>query len=189
MSGERRHAVVLGGGALGQAVADALGGKGFESRAAERVPGDPGPIDLAVLVMPGDTAPRPLASLAEESWIALGEAPLAEARAHFAALSARMRSPGGTVLVVLSHAGMVGVAGLAAHSMAAGGIRSFAKAVARAWRPRGLRVNSAILSVAQIGDAEAGLAREIAGLAAATAGEGFRATGNSILIDGEQTSV
>jgi hypothetical protein len=46
-----------------------------------------------------------------------------------------------------------------------------------------------MLSAAQLATADDEVAREIVGIAIASAGADFAATGNSILIDGEQTSV
>jgi len=192
MNGRARRALVAGEAGLARHVAAALAAVGFavEEVGPGRVPdGKAGETDLVVALPAIDLAIGDFATLAEQDWVRLAEAPLERMLDLLAAVSPRLREPGGTVLIVLPNIGMVGVAGMAAQTMAAEGMRSLAKAVAKAWRPRGIRVNCAILSAAQLASADEELASEIVGVAAATATAGFVATGNSILIDGEQTSI
>jgi len=185
MSDLAGRAIVAGEGALTKHVAAALSAAGFSIEGADGTEG----ADLVIALPAIDFTVGDFATLAEQDWIELAEAPLARMRDLLAAVSPRLREPGGAVLIVLPNIGMVGVAGLAAQTMAAEGIRSLAKAVAKAWRSRGIRLNCAILSAAQLVAVGEDLADEIVGIAVATAASGFVATGNSILIDGEQTSV
>ncbi|QEH81509.1 hypothetical protein EIK56_26850 [Sphingomonas sp. C8-2] len=189
MSGDERRAIVAGEGPLADAVAAAIAKVGFPVEQAGRdLPGTAA-VDLVVALPITDIRTDDFATLAEDAWIDLAERPMDEVRHLLATLSPRMREPGGALLIALPNIGMLGVAGTAAQTMAAEGIRTLAKAVAKAWRPRGLRVNCAMLSAAQLAAADADVARAIAGIATASAGADFAATGNSILIDGEQTSV
>lgn len=192
MSGDKRRAIVAGEGDLTYMVAAAIEAAGFAvDRAGYDLSGvgASGATDLVVALPITDIRTGDFTGLSEDAWIDLAERPMDDVRRLLATASGRLREPGGAVLIVLPNIGMVGLAGTAAQTMAAEGIRTMAKAVAKAWRARGVRVNCAILSAAQLATADADVAGEIAGIAAATAGPGFTATGNSILIDGEQASV
>lgn len=189
MSGDERRAIVAGEGPLAGAVAAAIAKAGFAVEQAGWDLSGTGAVDLLVALPITDIGTGDFATLAEDAWIELAERPMDDVRRLLAAVSPRLREPGGAVLIALPNIGMLGVAGTAAQTMAAEGIRTLAKAVAKAWRARGVRVNCAMLSVAQFAGADADVAREIAGIATASAGADFAATGNSILIDGEQTSV
>lgn len=189
MSGDERRAIVAGEGPLAGAVAAAIAKAGFAVERAGRDLSGTEAVDLVVALPIADIRTDDLATLAEDVWIELAERPMDDVRHLLATVSARMREPGGALLIALPNIGMIGVAGTAAQAMAAEGIRTLAKAVAKAWRARGLRVNCAMLSAAQLATADDEVAREISGIAIASAGADFAATGNSILIDGEQASV
>jgi hypothetical protein len=192
MSGDKRRAIVAGEGDLAHSVAAAIEAAGFTvDRAGHDLSGTgaAGATDLVVALPITDVRTGDFTGLSEGVWIELAERPMDDVRRLLATASGRMREPGGAVLIVLPNIGMVGLAGTAAQTMAAEGIRSMAKAVAKAWRARGVRVNCAILSAAQLATADNDVAGEIVGIAIATGAAGFTATGNSILIDGEQTSV
>lgn len=189
MSGDVRRAIVTGDGALAGAVAAAISKAGFAVERAGYDLSGTGAIDLVVVLPITEIRADDFAALAEDAWIDLAERPMDDVRRLLATASARMREPGGAVLIALPNIGMIGMAGTAAQTMAAEGIRTLAKAVAKAWRGRGVRINCAMLSAAQLAAGDADVAREIAGIATASAGADFAATGNSILIDGEQTSV
>nr|WP_047166022.1 SDR family oxidoreductase [Sphingomonas sp. Y57] len=189
MSGDERRAIVAGEGPLAGAVTAAIGRAGFTVEQAGWDLSGAEAVDLVVALPITDIRTDDFAALAEDAWVELAERPVDDVRRLLAAASPRMREPGGAVLIALPNIGMIGVAGAAAQTMAAEGIRALSKAVAKAWRPRGIRVNCAMLSIAQLADADGDVVREIAGIATASAGADFAATGNSILIDGEQTSV
>jgi hypothetical protein len=190
MSGDKRRAIVAGKGALADKVAAAIAAAGFavEQKGFDLSGGDKGATDLVVALPIATIRTDDFTGLSEDDWTDLAERPMDDARQLMARASARLREPGGAVLIVLPNIGMIGLAETAAQTMAAEGIRSMAKAVAKAWRARGLRVNCALLSSAQLAEAGAGIADEIAGIAAASAGS-FGATGNTILIDGETASI
>lgn len=190
MSGDKRRAIVAGKGALADKVAAAIAAAGFavEQTGFDLSGGDVGATDLVVALPIATVRTDDFIGLSEDDWIDLAERPMDDARQVLATASARMREPGGALLIVLPNIGMIGLAETAAQTMAAEGIRSMGKAVAKAWRGRGVRVNCALLSAAQIGSADAAVADEIAGIAVASAGS-FGATGNTILIDGETASI
>lgn len=190
MSGDKRRAIVAGEGALADKVAAAIAAAGFavEQTGFDLSGGDAGATDLIVALPIATIRTDEFTGLSEDDWVDLAERPMDNARQLLATASNRMRAPGGAVLIVLPNIGMIGLAQTAAQTMAAEGIRTMAKAVAKAWRVRGVRVNCAMLSAAQLAEAGADIADEIAGIAAASAGS-FGATGNTILIDGEQASV
>jgi len=189
---ERRRAIVAGEGDLAQSVATAIAAEGFVvERAGFDLAGDgeAGGIDLIVALPITGLEIEDVADLAEQAWIERAERPLDDMRRLLASASGRLRDPGGAVAILLPNIGMVGLAGTTAQTMAAEGIRSLAKSVSKAWRHRDIRVNCVIVSATQLAGAGEATARGIAGIAAGTAAAGFVATGNSILIDGEQTSV
>lgn len=187
MSDQTKRAIGFGGDTLGRDIAAGLGEDGFDVATGL---GGAGDADLVVAVLATDVVARDFATLDEGDWIRLAEEPVAEARRIFAGISSLMRAPGGNVLIVLPNIGITGaIPGVAAQSMAAEGIRTMAKAVAKAWRARGIKVNCAILSPAQVIAADAALAAEVVGLAISTCAKGFIASGNSLLIDGENASI
>jgi hypothetical protein len=183
-----KTAFVFGENPLDRTVADMLAARGFDIQPSPDSAGM-GSLDLAVAIFPGDLTEHELGTLDEALWIKLAEAPPAEARRFLTIISPALREPGGSVLIVLPNIGMIGVAGLGAQTMASEGIRSLAKAVAKQWRPRDVRLNTAVLSPAQLRAPREALATRIAAIAAAMATDGFIVTATTLIADGEQTSV
>lgn len=188
MNGQTQSAIVIGRDSLVSGIAAELSDAGFAVETG--IDGSATDVELVVAVLATDIEPHDFATLEEGDWIRLAEEPLAETRRIFANLSERVRAPGGAILVVLPNIGMSGaIPGVAAQSMATEGIRSLLKAIAKGWHGRGIRVNCAMLSPAQLTARDASLAVQIAGLAVATGASGFTGTGNSIFIDGEHASI
>lgn len=129
--------LILGGAAVGDALARALAAPGI---AATR---DHDPAPDAVVILVGTTPdPRPLASMNEADWSASFDVPLRQLRLHLQDAGSLL-ADGGRVLLLASTGGMAGVAGDVAGCAVEEGARALAKSVAPAWQPRGITLSFA----------------------------------------------
>jgi NAD(P)-dependent dehydrogenase (short-subunit alcohol dehydrogenase family) len=144
-------ALVLGGGAAGDAVARGLlrlGAIVFRSVAETS-----GAADLVVIpvVDPGGLTRAPLAEMDEAEWIRRCEAPLAAVRiALQEAHGVLTERGGGQIVLLVPTIAMLGAADFAAYSAVGEGARSLAKAAARGWGAQGITINCLALTQEQL---------------------------------------
>jgi 3-oxoacyl-[acyl-carrier protein] reductase len=86
-----------------------------------------------------------LVSLSSVDWMQSAEDPLRRALHVLQAAHRALRDGGGRILVLLPSLVMTGAASVAAHSAAAEGYRSLAKAAARAWGNEGIAVQCVLV--------------------------------------------
>ncbi len=145
-----KDALVLGGGAAGNAVASGLArlGASVKRTAAETS----GSADLVVIpvVDPGGLTPAPLADMDEAEWIRRCEAPLGAVRIALQEAHALLSARGGTIILLVPTIAMIGAADFAPYSAVAEGARSLAKAAARSWGAQGITVNCLALTQEQL---------------------------------------
>lgn len=119
-----------------------------------------GPVAAVVLVSAGPaTGHGELAGLEPEQWRERVELPLQRTMAGFQGVHRRLRSDGGSFVLVLPTLALVGAAGLVPWATVAEGQRSLAKAAARAWGAERIRVNSVAVPAGLLGPSAAGLDR------------------------------
>jgi NAD(P)-dependent dehydrogenase (short-subunit alcohol dehydrogenase family) len=136
-AGPAVRALVIGGGAAGEALAVAL------THAGARIAQAGDPVDLVLIPVTdvGGLAPAAIVEGRIEAWRERLETPLRSVWAAFKTAHARLRDQGGAVVLIVPSDGMTGAPGLTAYLAAAEGARSLAKAAARAWAAQGVRVN------------------------------------------------
>jgi 3-oxoacyl-[acyl-carrier protein] reductase len=103
--------------------------------------------------------PRPLVSLDAEQWDAVGEQPLRDFVHFMQSAHARLRTAGGSVVVVIPTIAMTGAAGLAPWAAVADGQRSLAKSAARVWGTDGITVNCIAVPAALLVGASTDISR------------------------------
>ncbi|MCP1470353.1 NAD(P)-dependent dehydrogenase (short-subunit alcohol dehydrogenase family) [Sphingobium sp. OAS761] len=103
--------------------------------------------------------PQPIATMTEGDWIARCERPLQNGRIFFQAAHDMLRPTGGRIILLIPSLAMTGADGLLPWAAAAEGLRSLAKAAARAWGNHGIRVNSIAVPAARLAGIEAELER------------------------------
>lgn len=194
-----KKVLVLGGGAQGRTLAEGLQGAFVDDAALMAKSTADAALSATgfdVVLIPAAfaevLAPAPIAGMDEGRWKALAEDPLLRVRTALQCASERVRAPGGAVFMIVPTIGIVGIAQLAAQSMATEGARCIAKSASRVWIKRGITVNTIAVSVNQISgetDAFARPALAEIGALALTLADGRAATGNTIYADGELTSV
>jgi len=194
--------VVLGGGAVGAAVAKGLRRLG----ATVATEFGAGPVDLVVIPVtdPGGLTRAPLAEMDEEEWIRRCEAPLDAVRialqqSHAALAGKEGADKGGRIVLLVPTASMLGAADFAPYSAAGEGARSLAKAAARGWGKDGITINCIALTQEQLAPGVDGdvtekrvppalktpdLENDIAELIATLATGPAVITGNTIMADG-----
>jgi NAD(P)-dependent dehydrogenase (short-subunit alcohol dehydrogenase family) len=192
--------LVLGGGAVGDAVAQGLGKLGaivFRSVAETS-----GAADLVVIpvVDPGGLTRAPLAEMDEAEWIRRCEAPLGAVRTALQEAHAVLTERGGGQIVLLVPTiSMLGAADFAAYSAVGEGARSLAKAAARGWGAQGITVNCLALTQEQLAPNDSGevterrvppalktpdLENDVAGFIATLAIGPAVVTGTTMMLDG-----
>src|SRR6185503_11010138 len=143
--------LVLGGGAVGDAVGQGLAKLGaivFRSVAETS-----GAADLVVIpvVDPGGLTRTPLAEMDEAEWIRRCEAPLGAVRTALQEAHVVLTERGGGQIVLLVPTiSMLGAADFAAYSAVGEGARSLAKAAARGWGAQGITINCLALTQEQL---------------------------------------
>jgi 3-oxoacyl-[acyl-carrier protein] reductase len=106
----------------------------------------------ALIHAPPAPAPAPFAQTDEEAWVRGAEDPIWHALVLFqAAYAAFGETGGGSIVAVLPSITLTGAAGLVPFTAAAEGTRQLVKSAARAWGPRGTRVNCLTLPVEEWG--------------------------------------
>jgi 3-oxoacyl-[acyl-carrier protein] reductase len=144
-------ALVLGGDAVGDAVARGLAKLG--AIAFRSVAETSGAADVVVIpvVDPGGLTPAPLAEMDEAEWIRRCEAPLGAVRTALQEAHAVLTERGGgRVVLLVPTIAMIGAANFAAFSAVGEGARSLAKAAARGWGAQGITVNCLALTQEQL---------------------------------------
>jgi len=143
--------VVLGGGAVGDAIGQGLARLG--SIVFRSVAETSGAADLVVIpvVDPDGLNRRPLAEMDEAEWIRRCEAPLGAVRTALQeAHTVLTERGGGQIVLLVPTISMLGAADFAAYSAVGEGARSLAKAAARGWGAQGITVNCLALTQEQL---------------------------------------
>ena len=145
-----KEALVLGGDAVGDAIARGLGHLG--ASVARHVAETPGAVDLVVIPVtdPGGLTPTPLAEMDEAEWIRRCEAPLGAVRVALQEAHALLSRRGGRIVLLVPTIAMIGAADFAAYSAVGEGARSLAKAAARGWGSLGITINCLALTQEQL---------------------------------------
>jgi NAD(P)-dependent dehydrogenase (short-subunit alcohol dehydrogenase family) len=141
-------ALVLGGGAVGAALAKGLARLG----ATVTTESAGGQVDLVVIpvVDPGGLQRAPLAEMDEAEWIRRCEAPLDAVRVALQQAHALLAGRGGRIVLLVPTAAMLGAADFVPYSALGEGARSLAKAAARGWGAKGITVNCIALTQEQL---------------------------------------
>jgi hypothetical protein len=193
-----RKILICGGGARGRVLGDAsalfiddavLMDRGAADSACKVLGLAPASVEVVVIPVAFDEirSSEHIEGMAESRWKTLAEDPLLRLRVALQLSSVYVKAPGGAVVLVVPEIAVLGVAGLAAQSMATEGARTLAKTAARMWVARGITVNSIAVSPAQVRGEKDGVARpplEDIGKLTLTIAQGRAATGNTIFADG-----
>jgi 3-oxoacyl-[acyl-carrier protein] reductase len=192
--------LVLGGGAVGDAVSQGLAKLG--SIVFRSVAETSGAADLVVIpvVDPDGLTRTPLAEMDEADWIRRCEAPLGGVRTALQeAHGVLTERGGGQIVLLVPTISMLGAADFAAYSAVGEGARSLAKAAARGWGAQGITVNCLALTQEQLAPGAEGevterrvppalktpdLENDVAGFIATLAVGPAVVTGTTMMLDG-----
>jgi len=194
-----KDALVLGGGAVGDALAKGFAALG--AKVARSVAETSGSANLVVIpvVDPGGLKPQALADMDEAEWIRRCEAPLGAVRTALQEAHAVLNAKGGSIFLLVPTISLVGQADFVPFATVGEGTRSLAKAAARGWGAAGITVNCLALTQEQLAPGAEGkvtetrvppalktpdLEHDVAAFIAAMANGPQIATGTTIMVDG-----